>query len=218
VTETETQTQADTSPRPSVPDGWDDFINRPVTYTHPMRLSVCFGGEIGPVGCARLLETRRMTNRISFRILKAYDLSDCAAPESADDLAIALASAEELQALARRAGAICWSNTLAGLVLARDADAMSKMLGDDVWMLALKNRDLGGPARSIDTVENAMTELENDGWRCLSAWCCAQGEGIGRRVRLKLPPNPELDVEPEGPIAQTGQEIARRAIHKDEPA
>jgi hypothetical protein len=94
--------------------------------------------------------------------------------------------------------------------------AVTKALGEELWMLALANRDLGGPVRSVGNIDEMVLEIENDGWRCLSAWCCAQELAIGRRVRLKLPPHPDLDAEPEGDVAERGAEIVRRAARKED--
>ena len=211
-------TDADASRPRSRPNGWDHFLHYPVSYADPARLSVCLDDEIRPEVCTRLLSTRRLANRLSARLVKSYDLNDCEPPQADLDAEIALADVEALTAIARRAGAIYWSNSLSGLVLAKEVTAVSEALGDEVWMLALRNRALGGPARPIGDIDEAMTELTNDGWRCLSAWCCAQDDAIGRRVRLKLPPNPDLDVVPEGKIAEVGPEITRRAADKADKA
>jgi len=51
-----------------------------------------------------------------------------------------------------------------------------------------------------------------DGLRCLGGWCKAQGPGVGRRVRLKLPPDPALDDAVKSPFDELGPAIIRRTV------
>jgi hypothetical protein len=53
--------------------------------------------------------------------------------------------------------------------------------------------------------------IVDDGWRCLAAWCRAQPDGIGARVRLKLPPHAALDETPPSSFDSIGAAIVRRA-------
>jgi hypothetical protein len=190
---------------------WSTFISSPVSYIHPDRFSACFGGEIGPRGCKNLIAASRLSRRLSDLISSAYNLAGAEPPASDEDQAIALMPQNRLEQIAQRAGAIYWGNTLASVVLSQDVAAFSKILGDDLWMLSLRNRDVAGPVQTFGSVDEACATLADDGWRCLSAWCNSQTAGVGRRVRLKLAPHEHLDAASEEPIADLGPAIIRRA-------
>lgn len=193
-------------------DRWSSFMDAPSTYADPLRLVPCFGGELGPDGCARLLTVPRLSSRLSKLILRSYNLSAEALPEDRHIVDVALSNADQLRTLALRAGAIYWSNTLAGTVLSSTVREFTSRLGDDLWMFSLQHRELGGPEQTFSSVEEAVSRLKSDGWRCLSAWCNTQSDDIGRRVRLKLPPDAYLDAPADGDIADLGPSIVRAAV------
>lgn len=190
---------------------WSTFESNPISYIDQERFAACFGGAIGQKGCKRMISTPRLSGRLSEIISSAYKLGPCPEPSDNDDRAIALMSKDKLTDLAQRAGIIYWGNTLASIVRSQEVNAFSSILGNDLWMLALQNRDLAGPIATFDSVEAACKEIADDGWKCLSAWCNSQASGTGRRVRLKLAPHDHLDAASESPIADLGPAIVRRA-------
>ena len=191
---------------------WHSFIDNPAGYAAPQRLAVCFDGAISATVCERMLATERLQARLSTLLVERHALAGSAADDSDDlDRDIALASADDLDELALRSGAIYWAGALAGIILAQKAAALHEALGEELCAFAVANRDLAGPVQSLDPVEGIRERVLADGWRCLSAWCDAVPAAIGMRVRLKLPPDDLIDAIPPLPFVETGPAIVRRA-------
>jgi hypothetical protein len=193
--------------------GWDAFVTQPARYIEPSRLAVCFDGMVDPELCARLKSSLRIEDRLSGLVYSRYGLARTIAAEDVSDTdrSIALASSEQLAELVRRAGAIYWANSIANTVRAADAAALDAALGETLCVVALANRDLSGPMQPLTPYDQLGARVMEDGLRCLGGWCKAQSRGVGRRVSLKLAPNPALDGAVNHPFDELGPAIVRRA-------
>ncbi|RJT41313.1 hypothetical protein D3227_05800 [Mesorhizobium waimense] len=191
---------------------WQAFISNPASYADAARLAECFDGTISEAACERMLHSARLHQRLSKVLLERYGLS-CAVDEPADevDRAIALSSSEELEELALRSGAIYWAASLAAVIDGREADALQAALGADLCTFAVANRDLAGPMRPLEQLEDMRSRVYADGLSCLSAWCQAVPGETSMRVRLKLMPHELVDQTPE-PFVEAGPALVRRAM------
>jgi hypothetical protein len=194
--------------------GWDAFVTQPALYIEPSRLAVCFDGMVDSELCTRLKASRRLEERLSGLVHSRYGLARAIAAEDVSDTdrSIALASSEQLVELVRRAGAIYWANSIANTIRAADAAAFDAALGETLCVLALANRDLSGPMQPLTPYDQLGARVMEDGFRCLGAWCKAQGPGVGLRVSLKLAPNPALDDAVNHPFDELGPAIVRRTV------
>jgi hypothetical protein len=192
---------------------WSAFIRRPAEWIEPLRLNACFDNRCSPELCRRLKQTPRLQNRLSWLISENYELGpSLAALKMSDaDRAIALTSQDDLIALVRRAGAIYSAKAIAGVVLAQQVKTLYAQLGEELYDFALKHQDLAGAKLQFEPLDTAGEQIEFDGLRCLSAWCHAQLDDTGKRVRLRLPASPALDDPPEQAFAEIGPSIVRRA-------
>jgi hypothetical protein len=192
---------------------WQDFIAHPARHINAGRLVACFDGRFGADLCRRLQACRRLEARLSTIILTRHHLSSRLAPNacSAADRTIALATADELDRLLRRAGAIYWSAAIANVVLAEQVAMLHRQLDETLCAFAIANRDLAGPVRSIAPVDGLAQRVAEAGLRCLAAWCRAQPPEVGIRVRLKLPPADALDRAPEDAFVEMAIAIIHRA-------
>ncbi len=197
---------------------WQTFMASPADYAEPARLAECFGGGIGEAACEHMLGQDRLRSRLSLLLLKHYQLEITDSDEGPGnvDRAIALASAGELEEIALRSGAIYWGTSLAGIIAGPKAAALHTALGAAHCAFALANRDLAGPAQSLEPGENIRERVFADGWRCLGAWCHAMPDAIGKRVRLKLPPDELIDAMPERVFSEAGPAIAQRAAEREQ--
>jgi hypothetical protein len=192
---------------------WRILMAEPAQYIEAGRLARCFGDGF-PVGlCERMRATPRLARRLSDIITSHYGLLPAKREDEfeAADRAVAVASAQTLSEIARRAGAIFWSATIANTVLARDVSALQSYLGEALFSFAVKHRDLAGPEQALAPLDTMPMRITADGWRCLSAWCAAVDPAIGLRVRLKLPRLAELEASPAAPFTASGPAIIRRA-------
>src|SRR5262249_27412053 len=187
---------------------------QPARYIEPSRLAVCFDGMLGPELCTRLKASLRLEERLSGLVHSRYALARGIAPEAVNDTdrSIALAPPEQLAELVRRAAAIYWANSIANTVRAADAAAIDAALGDALCGVALPTRDLPGPMQPLTPYDQLGARVMKDGLRCLGAWCKAQPPGVGRRVSLKLAPDPALDDAVKHPFDELGTAIMRRTV------
>lgn len=199
------------SPEPVM--DWQNFMMEPALYIEADRFAACFEGAFSPALCRKLQESQRLRSRLSAAVRQHYGLGPWIDPDSVDevDRVIALAPADDLPDLAARAGAIYWSSVIASTVLAKAVNALHQQLGDELCGYAINQRDLAGPAQSLEPLDTVGDRIEDDGWRCLSAWCASVAPGIGQRVRLKLPKDSIADLPAPPEFAARGAEIIRRA-------
>ncbi|WFP65773.1 MULTISPECIES: SctK family type III secretion system sorting platform protein [unclassified Mesorhizobium] len=191
---------------------WQAFISGLASYADAARLAECFDGAISEAACQRMLQSQRLHERLSKLLLEHYRLSR-AVDEPSDDVdrAIALLSGEELEDLALRSGAIYWAGNLAAVIDGREADALQAALGADLCTFAVANRDLAGPARALQSLEDIRVRVYADGLSCLGGWCQAMPGETGARVRIKLVPNEFVDRTAK-PFIEVGPAIVRRAM------
>lgn len=199
---------------------WRSFMTEPASYAEGSRLAACFGAPVKPELGSRLLESARMRAQVSALLTARYELPAWIAPEECteQDRAIALLSANELQALVKLAGAIYWSSAMASAVLAKEVQALHDAVSAEICATAIRHRDLAAPGFALGSLDTLADRIMDDGWRCLAAWCDAMPNGIGKRVRLKLPASPLLDTLATSPFVERGPEIVRRAGHPNEAA
>jgi hypothetical protein len=192
---------------------WQAFIKEPIRYIDAARFAACFDGAVAPAAADRLRENPRLQGRLSALVQARYGLAGWTEAEtlSAADRAVALATPEELAALALRAGAIYWSSTIAGTVLARAVNALQQQLGEDLVSYAMGQRDLAGPVQSLEPLDDVRSRIEADGWRCLAAWCDAAPPGITSRVRLRLQQGSIADQPAPPQFKDIGPALIRRA-------
>jgi hypothetical protein len=194
---------------------WDELMTRPDSYINELRLGTCLDGCFPAEACGKLKATPRLQSRLSDIIRARYLLTGWVDPGQCNeaDRIIALTSGERLTEIALRAGAIFWSTEIARVVLSKHVAMLHRQLGESICTFAIANRDLAGPVRRLKLVGDLIAMAKEDGWRCLSAWCHAQPQGVSMRVRLKLPPVIAFDRAPRSPFLEAGPAIVRRAAN-----
>ncbi|MGN8114257.1 hypothetical protein [Labrys sp. 22185] len=190
---------------------WQSFLHKPALHAIAARLVPCFGGSLGDEACAHMLTAGRLEARLSSLIGEHYGFSPQEPQVDEGDRAIALCDPDALADIALKAGAIYWAAAFAGVIRRETTAALHAQLGEALCEFAVVNRDLAGPEQDLDPIAGLAGRVTADGWRCLGAWCDALPAGVGMRVRLKLPPSPELDGIGPAPSTQLGPPIVRRA-------
>lgn len=192
---------------------WPTLMNRPIAYIDVSRLAACFGGGIRNALCERLRSAGRLQNRLSVMITEFYALAAPVGPEAANpaDQKVALLTSGKTRELIRRAGAVYWANAIANAVRAEEVRWLRARLGEALYAFALANRQLSGASGKIDLTDEMDVRIEEDGMRCLGAWCRSQPDAIGQRVRLKSPANPALESGVNAPFSEIGPAIICRA-------
>jgi hypothetical protein len=175
---------------------WDAFVENPAVHADASQLAACFGGAIAVQGCQFMLETPRLARRLSALLSSHFGLAPLGDDVADEDRRIALAPRREIEALAMRAGAICWSGSLAGAIGKEKVSAIHHQIGEELFAFALANRDLAPPPRPLEPVETIAARMHDDGWRCIAAWCDAVSEPLSAWMKLKVPDGIDLDAEP----------------------
>jgi hypothetical protein len=193
---------------------WATLMNRPVAYIDATRLATCFGGSIRVGLCERLLAVGRLQDRLSAIINNFYGLAAPVGPDDASpsDQRVTLLPAGKTRDLVRRAGALYWANSIANTVRAEDVRRLRGRLGDALYAFAIANRHLSASSRTPDLADATDARIDEDGMRCLGAWCQSQPEAVGGRVRLKSPASAALDGSVDIPFNEIGPAIIRCAV------
>lgn len=199
-------------------EDWDRFSRTPSLGAHPAFIAELFGGALSEETAARIGRRPRFGERLSRMIAQRHGLAEIDAPADDADRAIALASGEELDALSRRAGAVCWADPIAREIRAPDVAALKEALGDDAYAAALANREeafspvtlgLGEPGAEALGRDQLVARSRASGRMCLAAWLTTQPRGVSDRVRLKLSPEAVLPQVDEAYL-EYGPAIVRR--------
>jgi hypothetical protein len=192
---------------------WPTLMNKPAFYIDPARLAVCFDERISLSLCERLRATSRLQDRLSQIITDFYALAAPLAPEALGqvDRQVALLPTGRIGDLVRRAGAVYWAAAIANMVRAEEVKWLRGKLGETLCTFALANRNLAGPPRKLEPGDGADVRIEEDGMRCLAAWCQSQPQAVGGRVRLKRSAHPALDDQVQRPFDEIGPAIIRCA-------
>ncbi|MCG7503610.1 SctK family type III secretion system sorting platform protein [Mesorhizobium retamae] len=191
---------------------WQEFWSNPAGYADAGWLSDCFGGQIGFDACERMLETSRLQPRLSKILAERHELTTKYPPRPPEptDLRIALASGDELERFALRAGAIYWANSLAAVIDGRQASAIQAALGPELCALAVANRDISGPVKALEPLEGLSGRIFADGLSCLESWLQDMPQQLSKRVRLRLA-NGLAGLGDATQVAELGARIFRRA-------
>jgi hypothetical protein len=188
-------------------------LRYPALYIDTARLDACFDGYLGAELCEGLRGAARLRGRLSAMIIDRYELVPATRAVLVDDCdrTIALSSAERLSELSRRAGAIFWAKTIASVILAAQVKVLYEQLGEPLYSLALAHQELSGPQQPLEPIEAIGTRVNDDGWRCLAAWCVSQPDEVSVRIRLKLAACAAFDAATEAPFETCGPAIVRAA-------
>lgn len=186
---------------------WDAFVGNPAAYADASRVAACFGGAIAVHSCQFMLDTPRLAKRLSALLSSHFGLAPLGNDVADEDRRIALMPKWELETLAMRAGAICWSGSLASAIGKEKVSAIHRQIGEELFSFALANRDIAAPPRTLEPLETIAARMHDDGWRCIAAWCDTVSEPVSAWMKLKFPDGVDLNTEP----MAGGAAIVRRA-------
>ena len=150
---------------------WDAFVENPAVHADASQLAACFGGAIAVHGCQLMLETPRLARRLSALLSSHFGLAPLGDDVADEDRRIALVPKREIETVAMRAGAICWSGSLAGAIDKEKVSAIHHQIGEELFAFALANRDLAAPPRPLEPLETIAARMHDDGWRCMVSDC-----------------------------------------------
>ncbi|MDH3660598.1 MAG: Yop proteins translocation protein K [Alphaproteobacteria bacterium] len=199
------------------------FERLPAAYCHPGRIAALLPEGLPTSFQGRLQGSRRLCLRLSAVLTKRFALL----PLMADDLAtpeghFAQLEGQELANAISRIGAIWHAQKIRKLILAEPLRRLIERLGPDNYRAALRFIDLAPEdedARDGDHAEGGAPDvdlllgrIERDALIAVSAWRRHQPPALAERLRLKLPPCPEVDDDPPASHADRGLIIVDRVV------
>ena len=167
------------------------FLTDPGAWADPALVAPLISPGLSPETAHRLLSSSRLAARASSWLADRLGRGDLAAlpPE---DLALAVATADTLDAVALCAGAVWHAPRVRALVLAADLAMLRARLGDEVRDAALRHGalapEMARPMAADGSAGNAdvlADDIARDGAGCMAAWIDALPEWAAARVRLK---------------------------------
>lgn len=190
------------------------FERLPAAYCHPGRIGALMPEGLPVIFRDRLQASTRLKLRLSDLITERFQLQAC----TADDLAtpegrFVQLEGDDLESAVRRIGAIWHAHKIRKIILKDTLRDLIQQLGRDTHRAALRFIDLA-PKDDDDApdVETLLGWIERDGLIAVNAWCRHQPACLGERLRLKLPPCPDVDDEPPASHRDRGLLIVDRVV------
>ncbi|MGI9437693.1 MAG: SctK family type III secretion system sorting platform protein, partial [Geminicoccaceae bacterium] len=204
------------------------FERMPAAYIHPLRLGHCLPAELPEAFRDRLLHTPRLQQRLSALIAWKFTLPSGGIDQltsSSDPLPcaparFAMLEGGALETATRSIGAIWHRQTIAKIILAEPLRRLTTWLGRDIYREALGygacgNAETGSdehPFADTPDIQALCQAIERDGQRCVLAWSDRQPAALAARLRIKLPPDAEIDGEPARLFRSLGPAIVEHVI------
>ena len=184
------------------------FERMPAAYCHPERIAKLLPDGL-PAGFRdRLIGSARLRHRLSSLLARRFRLAPCCAGElETPEGRFAQLEGEALNSALRCVGAIWHARKIRKIILAEPLRHLIEALGRDNHRAALGLIDLTAEDDAADDgadadgptppdVENLLGRIERDGLIAVNAWCHHQPAALAGRLKLKLPPCPEVDDQP----------------------
>lgn len=200
------------------------FERLPAAYCHPDRVGKLLPDAL-PAGFRdRLMSSARLRLRLSSLLARRFALAPCCAGDLATpEGRFVQLEGEDLSSALKRVGAIWHARKIRKIILAEPLRHLIERLGRDNHRAALRYIDLaaeeGTPEDGADDDQQALPDLEKllgqierDGLIAVNAWCHHQSAALAGRLRLKLPPCPEIDDQPPTSHRDRGLMIVDRVV------
>ncbi|MGI9490612.1 MAG: SctK family type III secretion system sorting platform protein [Geminicoccaceae bacterium] len=184
------------------------FERLPAAYCHPERIAKLLPDGL-PAGFRdRLIGSARLRHRLSSLLARWFRLAPCCAGElETPEGRFAQLEGAPLENALSRVGAIWHARKIRKIILAEPLRHLIESLGRDNYRAALRFIDLAAEddaadegadddAQALPDVENLLGRIERDGLIAMNAWCHHQPAALAGRLKLKLPPCPEVDDQP----------------------
>ena len=168
----------------------------------------------------------RLRLRLSALLAIRFRLVPCCAGDlETPEARFAKLEGEALKNALKCVGAIWHARSIRQIILAEPLRQLIEGLGRDNHRAALRHIDLAAEddaaaaGNGVDDDKQASAEvdklldrIERDGLIAVNAWCHHQPAALAGRLRLKLPPCPEVDDEPPASHQDRGLMIVDRVV------
>lgn len=198
------------------------FNLQPALDADPARLAALVANGPDEAGWRLLLGAPRLAARLSRFLLARLGLDRAFCYDfSAARRRLALLPRDELERLARHAGAFLHAGAISR-VIARDAmRSLREAIGEDAYRFAVRRAGFMGVAEQPLAGRELKAAIESDGLACLGHWLAGEPRAVAERARLRLPPHPALDAPhllAGGPDAALAGRVLDKVLKEGDPA
>ncbi|EJN03658.1 hypothetical protein [Phyllobacterium sp. YR531] len=211
MSETRNISNEASGPIAAQPD-WNDLVSNPAKLVHPERIATCYDNVITSEVAKQLQASDRVQRQLAILLMDRFALPELpqAASLELDDINLMVQPADRISELIPLAGAVFWSQFLAGEIRTNEVAELKRRIGETAFHAALSNRDLAGNLPSPENLDALEATLEADGYRCLASWHAALPSAIGAWARLKHASDRSLTPFPDTRQRGLGATIMRR--------
>lgn len=168
---------------------WQHLLARPLDFIAREHLIECFCGAVTAEQLQSLQHSPRFQERLLRLVMLHFNLPTLNAMPVPDerDLPGLLLASSTFERLPRMCGAVWHAATLSREIRKEAVTELRHALGNDVYALALANRDLAGAADLLREPARLIEAIDHDGRLCVGAWWRSQSLPLQHWMCLRLP-------------------------------
>ncbi|MHC8326696.1 type III secretion protein [Pseudomonas sp. LB1P83] len=196
---------------------WKDLLEQPLTFVERHYLYECFPDAVAIERIHALTTEPRFQSRLLKMLMTHFKLHPLAqTPTPAEeDLPVLLMAPDVFRRLPRLCGAIWHAATLSREIRSEFVSQLRERLGDEVFALALANRQWAGATDSLRQPDELVAAIDQDGARCVAAWLQTQPSPLREWLRLRLLDPAVADGRPSPMNVQIVRHIAAVLVRTD---
>lgn len=181
---------------------WQTLLEQPLGFIDAAYFKACFAESVSPEQLAALRKQERFQGRLLQLLMSRFQLAALERSAQPDplDLPVLLLTPQTFNELARGCGAVWHASTLSREIRGDVVSELRRLLGNDVFALALAHRALGGAADLLRQPAELLEVIDRDGAACVSAWLRAQPPELRRWLGLRFTDPQVHDVQIPGAL------------------
>ncbi|MGV6397316.1 type III secretion protein [Pseudomonas caspiana] len=167
---------------------WQSLLDQPLSFIGAEHLKACFPANVSPQQLAALRQQERFQERLLRLLMSHFGLQalELSAQPDPLDLPVLLLPAQTFQELPRLCGAVWHASTLSREIRGDVVSELRRLLGNEVFALALAHRGAGGAADLLRQPAELLEVIDRDGAACVSAWLRAQPAELRQWLSLRF--------------------------------
>lgn len=167
---------------------WQSLLDQPLSFVGAEHVKACFPDSVSPQQLAALRQQERFQERLLQLLMSHFGLQalELSAQPNPLDLPVLLLPAQTFQELPRLCGAVWHASTLSREIRGDVVSELRRLLGNEVFALALAHRGAGGAADLLRQPAELLEVIDRDGAACVSAWLRAQPAELRQWLSLRF--------------------------------
>lgn len=181
---------------------WQTLLEQPLDFVGSEHIRACFPDAVSPEQLIALRKQPRFQERLLQLLMSQFQLQALAlsAQPDARDLPVLLLAPDTFKKLPRVCGAVWHAATLSREIRGDVVSELRRLLGNEVFTLALAHRALSGAADLLRQPAELLEVIDRDGAACVSAWLEAQPPALRSWLRLRFADPQVHDVQVPGDL------------------